>query len=87
MAWTETEQAVVDHLVAEPGPVLWAGPHGLAAVVASVRSGGGAGADPAAVQFRKTRIFLRCQCTSPSCPPTLAARDPRLSGPGGSRGT
>jgi hypothetical protein len=61
VAWTEAGRAVVDHLVAEPGPVLWAGPHGLAAVVASVRSGGGAGADPAAVQFRKTRIFLRCQ--------------------------
>jgi hypothetical protein len=61
VAWTEAEQAVVDHLAAEPGPLLGAGPPGPGGWVASVRSGGGEDADLATVWFRKTRVFPACQ--------------------------
>lgn len=62
MTWSKAEQAVADHLVAEPGPLLGVpqppGPDGW---VASARFGGGEGADLATVRFRKTRIFPACQ--------------------------
>lgn len=61
MAWTEAEQAVADHLAAEPGPLLRVGPPNPGGWVASARSGGGQGADLATVWFRKTRIFPACQ--------------------------
>lgn len=58
---TEAEQAVFDHFVAELGPVLRASPQGRGGWVASVQPDGGEGADPATVQFSKTRIFPACQ--------------------------
>ena len=61
MAWTEAEQAVADHLAAEPGPLLGAGPPSPGGWVAVARAGGGAGADLATVWFRKTRVFPACQ--------------------------
>ncbi|MDQ2873406.1 MAG: hypothetical protein M3Y33_00645 [Actinomycetota bacterium] len=61
MAWTEAEQAVADHLAAEPGPLLSGSPPGPGGWVASVRSGGGEDADLATVRFRKTRVFPACQ--------------------------
>jgi hypothetical protein len=64
VVFTEAEQAVFDHIVAEPGPVLWAGPPSPAGWMASVSSGGVAGAVPATVQFRKSREFSACQLHS-----------------------
>ena len=64
MAWTQAEQAVADYLAAEPGPLLGAGPPSPGGWVASVRAGGGAGADLATVWFRKTRVFPACQMHS-----------------------
>jgi hypothetical protein len=61
VAWTPAEQAAADHLAAEPGPLLSAGPAGPGGWVASVRAGGGEDADLATVQFRKTRVFPACQ--------------------------
>jgi hypothetical protein len=62
MSWTGAEQAVFDHLVAVPGPVTWVGPRSPGGWVASARSGGGgAGADPATIRFRKSRAFPGCQ--------------------------
>ena len=60
MSLTAAEQAVVDHLAAEPGPATWAGPPSPGGWVASIRRGGEA-ADPATVQFVKSRAFPRCQ--------------------------
>lgn len=62
--FTEAEQAVFDHVVAEPGQVHWAGPPSPGGWVDSVSSGGGAGAVPATVQFRKSRAFPACQLHS-----------------------
>jgi hypothetical protein len=67
---TEAEQAVFDHLVAEPGPVRSAGPASPGWSAATVSSGG-EGADPATVQFRRTRAFPSCQLHSV----TFGARD------------
>jgi hypothetical protein len=64
VVFTEAEQAVFDHVVAEPGPVLWAGSPSPGGWVASVSSGGGAGAVPATVQFRRSREFPACQLHS-----------------------
>lgn len=61
MSWTGAEQAVVDHLTAAPGPVTWASPPSPGGWAASTRSGGGAGADPATIRFRKSRAFPGCQ--------------------------
>jgi hypothetical protein len=61
---TGAEQVVFDHLVAEAGPVLRASPPSPGGWASSVRSGGGAGADPASVQFRKSRMFPGCQMHS-----------------------
>lgn len=61
MSLTAAEQAILDHLAAEPGPVTWVSPRSPGGWVASTRSGGGAGADPATVQFRKSRTFAGCQ--------------------------
>jgi hypothetical protein len=61
MPLTAAEQAVVDHLTAGPGPVTWIGPRSPGGWVASTRGGGGLGADPATIRFRKTRAFADCQ--------------------------
>jgi hypothetical protein len=61
MSLTGAEQAIFDHLAAEPGPVTWVSPRSPGGWVASTRSGGGAGADPATVRFRKSRTFPGCQ--------------------------
>jgi hypothetical protein len=61
MPLTAAEQAVVDHLAAEPGPVTWVSPPSPGGWVAQERSGGGEGADPATVRFRKSRAFPGCQ--------------------------
>ena len=61
MPLTSAEQAIVDHLAAEPGSVTWASPASPGGWVASVRSGGGEGANPATVRFRKSRTFASCQ--------------------------
>jgi len=58
---TGAEQAIVDHLVADPGRVTWAGPASPGRWVASATSGGGEGADPATVRFRKSRAFAGSQ--------------------------
>lgn len=57
MPLTEAEQAVFDHLTAEPGPVTWVGPRSPGGWQASTRDPGGGGADPATVRFRKSRAF------------------------------
>jgi hypothetical protein len=64
MSLTGAEQAIFDHLVAEPGPVTWVSPRSPGGWVASTRGGGGAGADPATVRFRKSRTFPGCQLHS-----------------------
>jgi hypothetical protein len=61
MSFTGAEQAVVDHLAAAPGRVTWVSPPSPGGWVASARSGGGAGADPATIRFRKSRAFPSCQ--------------------------
>jgi hypothetical protein len=61
MSLTAAEQAAFDHLVAEPGPVTAASPPSPRGWVASIRDGGGAGADPATVRFVKSRAFPGCQ--------------------------
>jgi hypothetical protein len=61
MSLTGAEQAAFDHLAAEPGPVTWASPPSPSGWVASIRGGGGAGADPATVRFVKSRAFPGCQ--------------------------
>jgi hypothetical protein len=61
MSLTGAEQAVFDHLAAVPGPVTWVSPPSPGGWVASTRAGGGAGADPATVRFRKIRAFPSCQ--------------------------
>jgi hypothetical protein len=58
---TAAEQAAFDHLTAAPGPVTWTGPRSPGGWAASVRRGGGAGADPATVRFVKSRAFPGCQ--------------------------
>jgi hypothetical protein len=57
MPLTQAEQAVFDHLTAEPGPVTWAGPPSPGGWQASAQGPGGAGADPATVRFRKSLTF------------------------------
>ena len=64
MPLTEAEQAVFDHLTAEPGSVTWAGPRSPAGWQASKGGPGGAGADPATVRFRRSRAFPGCQMHS-----------------------
>lgn len=61
MPFTPAEQAVMDALTAEPGPVTWVGPPSPGGWVASTSSGGGLGADPATIRFRKSRSFADCQ--------------------------
>ena len=61
MSLTEAEQAVAEYLAAEPGPVTWTGPPGPSGWAATIRSGGGEGADPATVRFGKSRAFPGCQ--------------------------
>jgi hypothetical protein len=61
MSLTGAEQAILDHLAAAPGPVTWVSPRSPGGWEASTRSGGGAGAEPATVQFRKSRTFPGCQ--------------------------
>jgi hypothetical protein len=61
MSLTAAEQAAFDHLVAQPGPVTWASPPSPGGWMALTRDPGGAGADPATVQFAKTRAFPGCQ--------------------------
>ncbi len=61
MPLTGAEQAVVDHLTADPGPVTWVGPRSPGGWVASTRSGGGMGAEPVTIRFRKSRVFADCQ--------------------------
>lgn len=61
MSLTGAEQAVFDHLVAVPGPVTWVSPRSPGGWVASTRSGGGAGAGPVTVRFRKSRAFPGCR--------------------------
>jgi hypothetical protein len=58
---TDAEQAVIEYLTAEPGPVTWTGPPGPSGWVAAIRSGGGEGADPATVRFSKSSAFPGCQ--------------------------
>ena len=88
MSLTAAEQAIVDHLAAEPGPVTWASPGSPGGWVASVRSGGGEGADPATVRFRKSRTFAGCQlheveyATRNGCPQRMLVRT--WQKPGGS---
>ncbi|MGI8448657.1 MAG: hypothetical protein ACR2MP_16065 [Streptosporangiaceae bacterium] len=57
MPLTAAQQAVFDQLAAEPGPVTWTGPATPGRWRASIRSGGGAGADPATITFRKSQAF------------------------------
>jgi hypothetical protein len=64
VAFTEAQQAVVDELAAEPGPVTWSGPPSPGGWVASRRAGGWADADPATVRFRKSRSFPACELHS-----------------------
>ncbi len=61
MSLTGAEQAVFDHLAAAPGPVTWVSPPSPGGWAASTATGGGAGADPATVRFRKSRAFPGCQ--------------------------
>jgi hypothetical protein len=61
MSLTAAEQAVFDHLVAVPEPVTWTSPPGPGGWAASIRDGGGEGADPATVRFVKSREFPGCQ--------------------------
>ena len=63
MVWTEAEQAIVDYLAAEPGPARQAGPLSPGGWAGFTPSGS-AGADPATVQFRKSRTFPACQLHS-----------------------
>jgi hypothetical protein len=64
VAFTEGQQAVVDELAAEPGPVTWSSPPSPGGWVASTRAGGWADADPATVRFRKSRSFPACELHS-----------------------
>ena len=57
MSLTEAEQAVFDHVTSEPGPVTWTGPRSQGGWQASTEGPGGAGADPATVRFRKSRVL------------------------------
>jgi hypothetical protein len=59
MSLSPDEQAAFDYLVAEPGPVTWPSPPSPGGWVASIRYRGGAGANPATVQFVKSRTFPR----------------------------
>jgi hypothetical protein len=61
MLLTGAEQAILDHLAAGPGPGTWVSPRSPGGWVASTRHGGGGDADPATVQFRKSRTFPGCQ--------------------------
>jgi hypothetical protein len=61
MVRTGAEQAIIEYLVAEPGPARQVGPPSPGGWVAFVPSGGGAGADPATIQFRRSRTFAVCQ--------------------------
>ena len=61
MTLSGAEQAVVDQLTAEPGPVIWVGPASPGAWVAAAQDGGGLGADPATIRFRKSRAFADCE--------------------------
>lgn len=61
MSLSPAEQAAFDYLVTEPGPVTWTSPPTPSGWVASTRDDGGAGADPATVQFVKSRTFPGCQ--------------------------
>jgi hypothetical protein len=53
---TESEQAILDHLVTEPGQLQRRGPETPSGWVF-----GGEGADPATVRFRRCREFPDCQ--------------------------
>jgi hypothetical protein len=64
VAFTEAQQAVVDELAAQPGPVTWCSPPSPGGWVASTRAGGWADADPATVRFRKSRSFPSCELHS-----------------------
>ena len=64
MVRTGAEQAIIEYLVAEPGPARQVGPPSPGGWVALVPSGGGAGADPATIQFRRSRTFAACQLHS-----------------------
>jgi hypothetical protein len=61
MPLTEAQQAAFDHLIAQPGPVTRASPPSPGGWAASIRDGGGEGADPATVRFVKSRAFPGCQ--------------------------
>lgn len=61
MSWTAAEQAAVDHLATDPGPVTWASPPSPGGWMALTRGHSGAGADPATVRFAKSRAFPGCQ--------------------------
>src|ERR1700682_1890666 len=53
---TESEQAILDYLVTEPGEQQRITPPGQAGVVAYWECGG-PGGDPATIQFLKCRVF------------------------------
>lgn len=61
MPLSEAQQAVLDLLITEPGPVVRAGSVTPNQPVASVRLGGGSGADPTTVRFVRCREFPECQ--------------------------
>lgn len=61
MSLTAAEQAAFDHLAAQPGPVTRASPPSPDGWMALTHHGGGEGAEPATVRFRKTRAFTGCQ--------------------------
>lgn len=61
MVVTEAEEAIVAHLVKEPGPMRAGGRHSPTGRVSSTGSHGGAGADPDSIAFQKTRHFPSCQ--------------------------
>jgi hypothetical protein len=73
MSLTGAQQAVVDCLAAGPGPVTWSSPASPGGWAASTRSGGGEGADPATVDFRKSRAFAGCQLHSVDCATRLGS--------------
>jgi hypothetical protein len=64
VAFTDAQQAVVDQLAVEAGPVTWSSQPSPGGWVASKRAGGWADADPATVRFRKSRAFGSCELHS-----------------------
>jgi hypothetical protein len=61
VALTPSQRAVFDYLVAREATPHRVSPSGQHGWVAYTSSGGGAGADPGTVEFRKTRAFAECE--------------------------